>query len=612
MSGICGLVRFDNQIVTKKSIQKMLDCMKYSGSDGEGILINENIGFGHKMLWITSESKLESQPLTSNDNSLILTADVRIDNREEIFEKLNIINTSLDIITDADLILYAYQKWEDDCPKYLIGDFAFSVWDANKQKLFCARDHVGIKQFYYHLSKNEFTFSSEISPIFTNHNILKAPNLIAIKHFLKSMAFEYEDTFYENILRLPSAHSLTVVNNKVTINRYWYPEQIKINNKLTMEEASKKFDELFKKAVDARLRSAYPVGSHLSGGLDSSSVAAIACELKGKDSITAFSTHYGEMECDESKYSNAMIQKLGIKAIISRGDKLDFKNTYTIDRYNKEFPDWSGSGLFMDELPMMEEAHKLDIRVMLTGQGGDHLLTGDIVMLVDYFKQMQWSKLYEELKYYGLTLKNFKNYVLLPLLPEKVEDVLRLILRKKRTKIDRNDITQLSVYDDLRNDNKYKSMTYGQKEDVGVILGMGNAMWMSQSSDNIGGHYSLEYRHPFYDKRLIEFTLSLPPEMKFSKGIIKILLRKTMKNRLVDIVSKRDDKAEFSDLLKRQILALPSEDIHKLDKLVEYGLAMENEILTEYKQFKENKLKYMMFFWNKILINKWLLYNFKN
>ena len=85
-----------------------------------------------------------------------------------------------------------------------------------------------------------------------------------------------------------------------------------------------------------------------------------------------------------------------------------------------------------------------------------------------------------------------------------------------------------------------------------------------------------------------------------------------MKNRLVDIVSKRDDKAEFSDLLKRQILALPSEDIHKLDKLVEYGLAMENEILTEYKQFKENKLKYMMFFWNKILINKWLLYNFKN
>ncbi len=612
MSGICGLVRFDNQIVMKESIQKMLDCMKYSGSDGKGVLINKNIGFGHNMLWITSESKLESQPLTSNDNSLILTADVRIDNREEIFEKLNIINTSLDIITDADLILYAYQKWEDDCPKYLIGDFAFSVWDANKQKLFCARDHVGIKQFYYHLSKNEFTFSSEISPIFTNHNILKAPNLIAIKHFLKSMAFEYEDTFYENILRLPSAHSLTVVNNKVTINRYWYPEQIKINNKLTMEEASKKFDELFKKAVDARLRSAYPVGSHLSGGLDSSSVAAIACELKGKDSITAFSTHYGEMECDESKYSNAMIQKLGIKAIISRGDKLDFKNTYTIDRYNKEFPDWSGSGLFMDELPMMEEAHKLDIRVMLTGQGGDHLLTGDIVMLVDYFKQMQWSKLYEELKYYGLTLKNFKNYVLLPLLPEKVEDVLRLILRKKRIKTDRNDITQLSIYDDLRNNNKYKSMTYGQKEDIGVILGMGNAMWMSQSSDNIGGHYNLEYRHPFYDKRLIEFTLSLPPEMKLSKGIIKILLRKTMKNRLVDIVSKRDDKAEFSDLLKRQILALPSEDIHKLDKLVEYGLATENEILMEYKQFKENKLKFMMFFWNKILINKWLLYNFKN
>lgn len=611
MSGICGIVRFDKQIVKNHDIQKMLNSMENSGTDDEGVQINVNMGFGHKMLWTTPESKFESQPLINNNRSLMLTADARIDNREELFEKLNITNTSLENITDADLILHSYQKWEEDCPKYLIGDFAFSIWDDNKQKLFCARDHVGIKQFYYYKSDNEFIFSSEISPVFTNSTVLKTPNLTAIKHFLKSMAFKYEHTFFKNILRLPPAHSLIILNNEVKINRYWYPERIKINKSLTMEDASKKFNELFKKAVDARLRSAYPVGSHLSGGLDSSSVAAIACELKGKNALTAFSIHFGDMECDESKYSNSMIQKLGIKAIIIRGDKLNFKDTYTVDRYNKEFPDWPGSGLFIIELPMMEEAHKLNTRVMLTGQGGDHLFTGDIVMFVDYFKQMQWMKLYEELKYYGLTIKNFKNYVFLPILPKKVENILRFIFRKKKLKIDTETISQISLFDELENKKDYASMTHAQKEDLGVILGMGNAMWMSQSPSNLGGRYNIEYRHPFYDKRLIEFSLSLPPEMKFSKGVIKMVLRHSMGNRLVEIISQRNDKAEFSDFLKKQIDALPLENTYKLDKLVEYQLANEDKILNEYKLFKENKLEYMMFFWNKLVMDKWLCYNYK-
>jgi len=610
MSGICGIVRFDQKRVMYEDIKKMVDSFKYSGTDCEGVTIKENVGFGHKMLWTTPESKLENQPTIDTKNSLILTSDARIDNREELFEKLDLYNKFFGTVTDADLIIFAYQKWDEECVHHLIGDFAFSIWDENRQKLFCARDHMGIKQFYYHFSEDKFIYASEISPIFCSPHISKSPNLTAIQDFLGTIALRHEDTFFKNIFRLPQAHTLSITNNKVEIKRYWFPERIKINRSLNMEDASKKLNELFTQAVSVRLRSAYPVGGHLSGGLDSSSVMAIASELKGKDLITSFSTHFGEMGCDESKYSNAMIQKLGINAVISRGDKIDFKDIYTIDRYNREFPDWPGAGLFITELPILEEARTLNIRVMLTGQGGDHLFTGNTLMLADCFKQMQWIRLYKELKYYGLTLKNLKHLIVIPLLPENVKKFFRIILQKKK-KVDIEKISQLSLFDDMEKMDIHKEMPRAQEKDLRILLGMGNAMWMSQSSSNFGGRYNIEYRHPFFDKRLIEFALSLPPEMKLSQGIIKVILRRSMGEKLTDIVSRRSDKAEFSDLLKKQIDALSKDEISRLDTLAHYGLATENKVSEEYENFKANKLKHIMFFWNKILIYKWLCYNIK-
>ena len=152
MSGICGIVRFDCELIKKEDIDKMLDAMKNRGNDTEGIWIDDNVGFGHKLLWTTPESLSENQPLISKDDNLVLTADVRIDNRGELFEKLNIDQKNTDIITDSDLILFSYQKWGEECAKYLRGDFAFIIWDKNYRKLFAARDHIGIKPFYYFMT----------------------------------------------------------------------------------------------------------------------------------------------------------------------------------------------------------------------------------------------------------------------------------------------------------------------------------------------------------------------------------------------------------------------------------------------------------------------------
>ena len=158
MSGICGIVRFDGKPAENIKIQKMLDVMHNCGNDAEKIWVAGSIGFGHKMLWTTPESFHEKQPLVSDDGNLILTADARIDNREEIFELLDVGEKKNDVVTDANLILRSYLKWGEECPKYLIGDYAFAIWDTESNKLYCARDTMGIKQFYYYM--NEACFIS--------------------------------------------------------------------------------------------------------------------------------------------------------------------------------------------------------------------------------------------------------------------------------------------------------------------------------------------------------------------------------------------------------------------------------------------------------------------
>jgi len=145
VSGIFGVFNRNTKRVNKDTINIMLDAMSYWESDDHGIWINGTVAFGHTMLWNTPESKYEHLPLEKN--AYVLTMDARIDNRDELAKELVLPDLPLEKIGDSEFILSAYRKWGEDCPKYLLGDFAFAIWDGNKRQLFCARDHVGIKQW---------------------------------------------------------------------------------------------------------------------------------------------------------------------------------------------------------------------------------------------------------------------------------------------------------------------------------------------------------------------------------------------------------------------------------------------------------------------------------
>lgn len=540
MSGICGIVRFDGQPVGKEEIQKMLDVMQNRGSDAEGILVEGGVGFGHKMLWTTPESLYEEQPSVSKNGNLVITADARIDNRDELFEKLEIQEKDFDVISDIDLLVRAYEKWGEECPKYLLGDFAFAIFDKVKKKFFFAKDHIGIRPFFYYMNDAFFCFASEISAIFSVSSIQKIRNECVIENFIENTTLPYEKTFFKNIKRLSPAHKIILDFNKIVISRYWFPEQIKLNNKISFEEASEKFKNLLQLAVDTRLRSAYPIGCELSGGLDSSSILCIAATLNTGKDITPFSQRYGSLECDESYYSDLVGESLGLNIQTVHVDKLDYENKYSLEKYFKLFPDWPTYGSFMGLLPIAEKAQKLNIRVLLTGQGGDHIVAGNLYMLADYFKTFQLKKLYKELEYLKWKKSIIKNYVIRPNFPDW------FVTMKRKS----NKLSQTTFFKNTN--NKFLS-SLAFREDLGYVSGAFNAFWTDSSVYHNIERFNIESRHPYFDVRLVEFCLSLPSTYKLSYGISKRVLREALKDILPDPVRIRQDKADFSKPVEIQL-----------------------------------------------------------
>ena len=166
MSGIAGAYySFDGRPVEKTDIEKMLNIIVHRGPDGSRIWTDGPIGFGHRMLWTTPESLNEKLPFSNKTEELSITADARIDNRDELISTFDLPGRSRQTIADSELILTAFEKWGEGCPERLLGDFSFAIWDSRKNRLFCARDHMGIKPFYYYLSDKLFVFASEIKAL---------------------------------------------------------------------------------------------------------------------------------------------------------------------------------------------------------------------------------------------------------------------------------------------------------------------------------------------------------------------------------------------------------------------------------------------------------------
>jgi len=537
MSGIFGIFNRNGKSVEKKSIDTMLDAMSYWNPDDSGTWTDGPVALGHTMLWNTPESKLEHLP--NRQNSHVITMDARLDNREELAEKLQMSDRPIDQVTDSDFILAAYDKWGGECPKYLLGDFAFAIWDETKQQMFCARDHIGIKPFYYHLDDEKLLFCNDIKGLIAYPDISKSCKNEAVAIYLTEGELWHPTmTFFETIEKLPPATSMTVTPKKVTRRTYWRAEDSPKIRYDSLEEYSKRVRELLEEAVHARLRTNYPVASHLSGGLDSSAISVLAARsLQAKDNrLKVYNWVPSPEEGDDpTHYEWANSRRIAeLENIDHYHIELDAKRlSEHFFQHNIAMNDTVD---LWYEFLVREEAHKANVHTILSGWGGDELITyHGRSYFADIFRQGKivtalkgiWQESHMSKKRWRRFTARCYRELLLPIFPSWLHCYLPRVLCHSW---DYLQCAQPDFAQSVR--KKIRPKGFGLEKDIRTdqlyLYHQGHILNRVESWATSAFKERVEYGYPLLDKRIVEFALGLPPEMYYQNGKGRFLFREAV------------------------------------------------------------------------------------
>src|SRR3989344_967160 len=289
-----------------KLLRKMTSLLDHRGPDGEGFFVDKKVSLSHKRLSII-DLKTGQQPIYNDDRSKVIVFNGEIYNYKEIRKKLEA-KYKFKTKSDAEVILRAYEEYGPECVQQFNGMFAFAIWDAKKDLLFLARDRVGIKPLYYYKDAKRFMFASEIKAFLADEDFPRRLNRQAVAEYLTFQNIMDEKTFFEGVKMLLPGHYILVNGGEATIHKYWDASYLK-KDLGNVEAYHDEFKSIFSDAVSRHMISDVPLGSYLSGGFDSGSVATVAAG-KHKRRIRTFTGKFKEGGIyDESECSRAVAAK---------------------------------------------------------------------------------------------------------------------------------------------------------------------------------------------------------------------------------------------------------------------------------------------------------------
>jgi len=414
MSAIFGKCNTDNQPVSNEEMGQMLTAMNQWPADDKHTWAGGNAGLGHLMLYNTPESLAERLPLCDSLAQLTITADARIDNRDELYALLSINTPAGKLAPDSSIILLAYKKYGADCVKYLIGDFAFAIWDEREQQLFCARDQMGVKPFFYYHNDKFFAFASEKKGLLCLPGVDKAINKqYFYNHLFVSPLQAPDTTIYLHIHRLPPAHTLTyhAPRKKTQLNHYWTLDPY---TELKLQRKEDYYDGLrhhFEEAVKCRIRSNYPVGVEMSGGLDSSAITGVATHFlkpEGRQAVTFSAIGDGTTptvingkKVEDERYMKEVIQFNEIEQAVFINKELWANPLDEVDfilKVNDGLEAYTQAYLLI----IKNEAMQRNVRTLLSGFPGDEMVTyRGLYYFLDYLDHKQYLKYFLAKKEYA-------------------------------------------------------------------------------------------------------------------------------------------------------------------------------------------------------------------
>lgn len=530
MSGIAGLLNLEGGPVDAKLLDRLTKLMRFRGPDAVETWVGGRVGFGHAMLRAAVDARGERQPC-SLDGRVWIVADARVDGRAELFRKLLYAGHECAQDTnDAELILYAYRAWGEACVRHLIGDFAFLVWDADRQRLFCARDHLGVKPFYYARVRDGVVFSNTLSCVKAHPGVSGALDDLAVSDFLLyGLNQDEAATAFADIRRLPPGHTLTCSQGALRVDRYW---SLPSGGHVRYRHAGdyiEHFRETLNASVADRLR-CDRVGVLMSGGLDSTSIAATAhAQLSARNrdfDLRAYTCVYDRLiPDDERRFAGEAARALDIPIHYLVADDYGLFDRWREPGMQPPEPvDHPLSALAADQMIQVAAGS----RVALTGWDGDAVLNGPAQGRRDtLFKGRQlarrvamaacralWPRRWSRLRRLEASPPAFVR-------PEwlKPEFVERLDLARRWQ----------SIQENAQRDERAR--TFAHRALTSPALS-----WLLEGYDAGVTRLALDVRHPLLDIRLVEYVLSIPP---VPWCVDKRLLREAMRDRLPDPVRLR-------------------------------------------------------------------------
>jgi asparagine synthase (glutamine-hydrolysing) len=571
MCGIAGIVRRKGEAVNDSLLLSMAEILSHRGPDDEKFIIldsrkkegntftrnqrNEhkgNIGFAHRRLSIIDLSELGSQPMADEEKTVWIICNGEVFNYLELREELQKRGKSFYSRSDTEVIIQAYKEWGKECLAKFNGMWALVIYDLRRNVIFGARDRFGIKPFYYHISPESFSFASEIKALLNLPWISKEAFLPTIKDYLfYSRTGTSKYTFFKNIYELEAGHFFEIdLNNGLSfrLQRWWDLTKNLPTPPEKQEEQIESFRDLLFSSIKLRLRSDVPIGTCLSGGLDSSAVVSLAKPLLQPGNQKTFSMVNPGFDRDESSYVDLITKKYNLPSykVSLKGRDLLNDMEVLMDTHDEPFASTSVYG----QWKVFQLAKQNGVKVTLDGQGGDELLAG-----YPYFKNVYWSELLQKVRLLKYIQEISSN-------PQPLrETILNFFISFSGFFFHRTMISLAGIKNSQYRTNWIHKKLFHPIPPVHQSMKKAFPSKLNQRLYEVHRHdglpallryadrnsmaHGLEARMPFLDYRLVSYVFALSPELKIHRGLSKYILRRALKKDVPKSILTRRDKIGF-------------------------------------------------------------------
>ena len=565
MNAFAGACRWGEQSPLLAVLQQIGEKLPRSQYDRQSIVSNPQAGLVQRYRADSPET-FDDGPVDCPRTGCLIAADARIDNREELLLVLDLAIAN-PTISDTELILACYLRWGELVAEKIIGDFAFAIWDPRNQQFFCARDRMGVRPLYYLDECGYFACASQPAVLLVLPGVSSRPDEQSIACSLLQILPDDTATFYDAVKRLPPGCTLKAGRKGISLGQYWSPLQVQTISPASDQQCAETFLSLFSEAIRCRMRSSAPVGSTLSGGLDSSSISCLAAQLLKESpdkKLHCFSATFSSLppamftRIDEQRYMKAVSDACDLVAHELRADSLHPFITLTEDLRSAGQP-FFGPNMYIHN-GMYEMAERQGIRVLLDGIDGDSVVSYGFERLPQLLLTGRWAILKRELadlKEVSASRQSLSRllwqYSVKPVLTALAERVgmatfLSESEQRQRMSLLRDDFKRRVDVDDLLHRHRCRMrlpvVDAGQHHRVSLALPF--LSHILEVCTLFSTRYGVEPRFPFLDHRLVSYCLSLPPEQKLSGGWSRVVQRRAMKGIVPEPVLKRVSKADLS------------------------------------------------------------------